>query len=109
MIKGAYTLAALALTIGIGALFGVGAGLIIKLIPGPSREDINNDQLLWDIRDETIPIYRNDEMHKDLNSNRLDSNLIDKPSKIERSPNFIQLDEINPTEYLSEKSQKSQI
>ena len=37
MIKGAYSLAALAVTLGVGALFGIGGGLIIKFIPGPSK------------------------------------------------------------------------
>lgn len=37
MVKGAYSLAALAVTIGVGALFGVGGGLIIRFIPGPAR------------------------------------------------------------------------
>ena len=37
MVKGAYSLAALAVTIGVGALFGVGGGLIIRFIPGPAK------------------------------------------------------------------------
>lgn len=37
LIKGAYVLAAIALTIGIGLSFGVLSGLIIKYMPGPTK------------------------------------------------------------------------
>lgn len=37
LIKAAYVLAAIAVTLGFGIIFGVGSGLIIKYIPGPTK------------------------------------------------------------------------
>ena len=37
LIKGAYDLAAIAVTLGVGVLFGVGGGLVIRYIPGPNK------------------------------------------------------------------------
>lgn len=56
----AYDLAALALTIGLGLLFGVGCGYLLKLLPGPNKEDIGLDKIMWDVQYESQPLYLSD-------------------------------------------------
>lgn len=50
LIKGGYEIAAIAVTLGLGIVFGVSSGFIIKYLPGPTKDDINNDRLLWEIK-----------------------------------------------------------
>ena len=90
--KGALELAALAVTLGIGTFFGVGAALIIRFVPGPTKEDMSHDRIMWEIKEESLPIYSNDEVHRDtVESNRLGEVLVSKHSRErenERMPSY---------------------
>lgn len=72
LITGALDLAAIALTLGIGLLFGVGSGFILKYLPGPNKEDLGQDRIMWEVQYESLPLYLADEIPADIiNTNRL--------------------------------------